>query len=301
MGIKTLVVGGAGYIGGEVTDLIPGTVVYDNLLFEEDYLKPVNFVQGDIRDHAKLKPLLDKAHTVIWLAALVGDGACAVDPKLTYEINTDSVKWLAENFNGRIVFPSTCSVYGAQDGLLNENSPTNPLSAYADSKLKAEAYLKGKDATIFRLGTVFGVGDDYSRTRLDLVVNTMTARAVTEGKLQVFGGEQWRPLIHVRDVALALMLATNPEAPTGTHNLVYKNYRMSELAQEVSQITGAEVEIVDMKFEDQRNYQVEQIFTLNSYASVPDGIEEIINRVARIKDIHNPRYSNQAYLEGLWK
>ena len=99
---------------------------------------------------------MDKCDAVIWLAALVGDGACAINPELTFEINSDSVKFLAENFNKRIVFLSTCSVYGAQEGLLDESSTINPLSAYATSKVKAEDYLKDSNAIIFRLGTLFG-------------------------------------------------------------------------------------------------------------------------------------------------
>jgi nucleoside-diphosphate-sugar epimerase len=100
---------------------------------------------------------------------------------------------------------STCSVYGAQDGMLTEESPTEPLSIYAATKLSAEEYLKDKNAIIFRLGTLFGVGDQFSRIRTDLVVNVMAARAYYEQRLKVFGGEQWRPLLHVKDAALAFV------------------------------------------------------------------------------------------------
>ena len=72
------------------------------------------------------------------VSALVGDGACAINPGLTFEINSESVKFLSENFNKRIVFLSTCSVYGAQEGLLDESSSINPLSEYESSKVQAE-------------------------------------------------------------------------------------------------------------------------------------------------------------------
>src|SRR6185369_372366 len=175
--MKVLVVGGAGYIGGAVTDLLAKSNheyrVYDALLYEESYRKPVDFFYGDIRDRARLLPHLKWADAVVWLAALVGDGACALNPEITTEINQDTVKWLTESFSGRIVFMSTCSVYGAQDGELNESSPLNPLSVYAATKLDAEKYLIERNAIIFRLGTLFGVGDLFSRIRLDLVVNTL--------------------------------------------------------------------------------------------------------------------------------
>jgi len=127
---NVLVVGGAGYIGGTLTDQLIAagynTRVYDNLLFEERYLKPVDFICGDVRDQAKLAPHMKWADTVVWLVGLVGDGACGLYPDLTEELNVESVKWLAANFDRRIIFMSTCSVYGAQDGLLTEASPFNP-------------------------------------------------------------------------------------------------------------------------------------------------------------------------------
>lgn len=292
--MNVLVVGGAGYIGGAVTDILPNARVYDNLLYEHEYRKNRDFVLGDIRDTEKLKPHLDWADAVIWLAGIVGDGACAHDPQLTYALNTDSVKWLSENFNGRIIFPSTCSVYGAQDGLLNEESPTNPLSAYASSKLDAEQYLKDKNAVIFRLGTVFGVSDEFSRIRLDLVVNTMTAKAFNEGKLKVFGGAQYRPLIHVIEIAETMVGALQSDI-TGVHNLASYNYKISDIAKEVAEVTGAKVESVDMKFEDSRNYKISNLSF--GRISIKDGIKEVLEVVPRIKDPADPRYSNAAYME----
>ena len=134
------------------------------------------------------------ADAVIWLAAIVGDGACQLNPEITVEVNQEAVGWMARHFDGRIVFMSTCSVYGAQDNIeLNEDSPTAPLSMYAASKLAAETYLRSTNAIMFRLGTLFGVGDEFSRVRLDLVVNTLTVRAWQNGKISVFGGDQFRP------------------------------------------------------------------------------------------------------------
>ena len=295
--MNVLICGGAGYIGGAITDLLSNARVYDNLLYEHEYRKDCDFILGDIRDREKLKKHLDWADAVIWLAGIVGDGACAHDPALTYELNTASVKWLSENFEGRIIFPSTCSVYGAQDGLLDESSPTNPLSVYASSKLQAERYLKGKNAVIFRLGTVFGVSDNFSRIRLDLVVNTMTAKAYTDSKLKVFGGEQYRPLIHVKDIAQTIVNALQSDI-IGIHNLAAYNYKISHLAKEVAQVTGAEIETVDMKFEDNRNYQVKH--TVIAQYDIQDGIQDVLEVMPRIKDPSNPRYSNVAYVKELY-
>ena len=111
---------------------------------------------------------------------------------------------VVSNNQKRIIFLSTCSVYGAQDGLLDEESSINPLSEYASSKIQAEEYLKDTNSVIFRLGTLFGISDEFSRIRLDLVVNILVTKALTDEKLTVFGGEQWRPLLHVNDVANAI-------------------------------------------------------------------------------------------------
>ena len=184
--MRAVVVGGAGYVGRITVDMLleerHDVLVYDALLYEESYRKPVSFVYGDVRDYDTLLPYLQWADAVVWLAALVGDGACALNPKITSEINLDAVKWMAAHYDGRIVFPSTCSVYGAQGKELNEESPTSPLSVYATTKLKAESCLRPKNSIIFRLGTLFGVGDLYSRIRLDLVVNFLTLRAALDGR-----------------------------------------------------------------------------------------------------------------------
>lgn len=305
--MKVLVCGGSGYIGGALTDILRDDNhefrVYDSLVYEEAYLKPVDFVRGDIREHKKLKKQLEWADCVVWLAALVGDGACAINPSLTKEINQDSVQWLADNFDSRIIFMSTCSVYGARDGLLDEDSPTNPLSVYAATKLAAEDYLKDKNAIIFRLGTLFGLGDNYSRIRLDLVVNTLTARAISEGKLTVFGGEQYRPLLHVKDAARAIVDNLESEY-TGIYNLHHENWKISDLAELVSTFTSAKIEHVMTSFEDSRNYKVNsdkaRAIGFNPRYMVDDGVTELkaLFEEGRIKDLNNVRYNNQGFLNG---
>ena len=201
-----LVVGGAGYIGGALTDRLTdyNLRVYDNLLYDNVFRKPVDFVFGDIRETTKLYKQLEWADAIIWLAAIVGDPACNLNQDLTVEINERSVKWLCDNYDGRIIFISTCSVYGFNNKLLDEESELNPLSLYALTKLNSEKHLEGKNAIIFRLGTVYGLGDIYSRLRMDLVVNILTAHALKLKKITVYGGEQHRPLIHVKDIGLAI-------------------------------------------------------------------------------------------------
>jgi nucleoside-diphosphate-sugar epimerase len=306
--MKILIVGGAGYVGGVVTDLLIknkyNVTVYDSLLYEDQYMKACPFILGDVRDESKLKGLFNKFDTVVWIAALVGDGACNIDPKLTNEINFKSVEFLSQNFNGRIVFFSTCSVYGAQNQLLNENSSVNPLSLYASTKLKAENALKNKNAIIFRLGTLFGLSDKFARLRMDLVVNTLTAKAFIENKINVFGGEQYRPLLHVRDAAKAIHESISSKE-VGIFNLSLDNFKIIDIANSIKDhFQGLEILIEDIPFQDTRNYRVDNSKSLNllnfkADILLLDGIKEIKKLLmeTRIKDINNPRYTNQKYLQ----
>ena len=305
--MKVLIVGGAGYVGGGIVDLLSKdneVTVYDSLIYENSYRKNVNFIFGDIRDYKKINNILKEYDAVIWLAALVGDGACAINPSLTHEINSETVKNLVKNFKGKIVFLSTCSVYGAQEGVLDENSVVNPLSEYASSKLVAEKYLEDADAIIFRLGTLFGVGDQFSRIRLDLVVNILTTKAYIDKKMSVFGGEQWRPLLHVKDVANAIGHTLDTQT-NGIFNLHYKNFKIIEIANEIkNKMSDVEIETTPLPFQDARNYQVssDKLKDVTGFEAVVDlsqGINEMHQLISsnRIKDINDPRYSNQNFLQ----
>lgn len=305
--MNILVVGGAGYVGGGIVDKLQEkhhVTVYDSLIYENEFRKNVNFIYGDIRDYSKLNNLLKNYDAVVWLAALVGDGACSINPTLTYEINSESVKNLVSNFKGKIIFFSTCSVYGAQEGVLNEESEVNPLSEYAKSKLVAEDILTNSDAIIFRLGTLFGIGDEFSRIRLDLVVNVLVTKALIDKKMSVFGGEQWRPLLHVKDVANAVD-HTIESSLKGVYNLHYKNFKISEIADLIKdKINNVEIVTTPLPFQDARNYQVssEKLKLASNFeaeVSLEKGIDEVFNLISsgRIKDINNPRYSNQNYLK----
>jgi len=305
--MKILVVGGAGYVGGGIVDTLSEKneiTVYDSLIYESAYRKDVNFIYGDIRDYKKINSILNNFDAVVWLAALVGDGACSINPTLTHEINSETVKNLVKNFNGKIIFLSTCSVYGAQEGVLDENSEVNPLSEYASSKLIAEKYLEESDAIIFRLGTLFGISDQFSRIRLDLVVNILTTKALVDKKMSVFGGDQWRPLLHVKDVANAIghNISSNTK---GIFNLHYKNFKIIEIAEKIKEkIPDVSIETTPLPFQDARNYQVSsdklKLETgFEASIELTQGIEEMYNLISsnRIKDINDPRYSNQNFLQ----
>ena len=307
--MKILVVGGAGYVGGVIVDLLLKkknykVTVFDNLLYEDSFRKNCNFIFGDIRDKNFYQKNLNNYDVIVWLAALVGDGACAINPDLTDEINYQTLRRLCKVYNKRIIFISTCSVYGAQEGILSETSSVNPLSHYASSKLKCENLLKNKNSIIFRLGTLFGVSDNFSRIRMDLVVNTLSAKAFFEKKMSVFGGEQYRPLLHVKDVARAIEIAIRSKK-RGVFNLSYKNMRIIDIAKEIQKyFKNTKIIKTQIKFQDARNYKVTNLkarkdLKFKAKYNLKYGIEELKKLLIekRIKNFNDPRYTNQKYLE----
>ena len=143
----------------------------------------------------------------------------------------------------------------------------------------------------------------FARIRMDLVVNTLTVRAYRQGKISVFGGDQFRPLLHVRDAARAAVdnLATKP---TGVFNLARQNVRIVDLAYQVrNHFPDLVLEQTPMKFQDARNYRVssekaQKTLGFKATYSIDDGIDQIKELLEshRLRDVDNPRYTNQTFL-----
>ena len=251
---------------------------------------------------------------MLHLAGLVGDPACALDPALTRAVNVDSTVTIAEAAKTagvrRVVFASTCSVYGAAgEDWLDETSPTGPVSLYAESNLESEALFAehlnghGPERVLLRFATVFGLSP---RMRFDLVVNLLTARALRERVLEVHGGDQWRPQVHVDDVASALLLALDhPAAPGRTYNVGSDalNLRIGELAKEIaSRFPDARLTVSETR--DPRSYRVsfariERELGFRPRHSLADGVAEI-ERWIRAREGFDPaeaRWSNVRTLE----
>jgi nucleoside-diphosphate-sugar epimerase len=307
---KVLVCGGAGYIGGLTCDFLTregfDVTIYDNLLYEERFLKDINFIYGDIRDTNKIIEVSKDFDTIILMSALVGDPACSVDPILTEEINYIAIKNICEKLpkEKHIIFMSTCSVYGAQDGLLNEESPTNPLSSYASTKLNSEKHVLSRGGTIFRLGTVFGLGDTYSRLRMDLVVNVLTMKAVKDGEITINGGEQWRPIISVIDIAEYVTEAAKYKYE-GIFVLSKENVVIKELGERIVKIIpNTKINYTEISFQDARNYRVDntksiQTFKYKAKVTVEDEVLRMLKifQENRVNDPEDKVYHNGAFLK----
>jgi nucleoside-diphosphate-sugar epimerase len=322
-----LVIGGAGFIGSVMVRYLLKrgyhVSVLDNLMYGYDALKELDnhpayrFHEGDARNIQDLLTAMENVDTVVHLAAIVGDPACELDHRATIDINYEASKILVEaclhKRVERLLFASTCSVYGAAKNgeLLTEDSPLNPVSLYAETKLRSEEAILSKAApplavTIFRLATVFGFS---YRPRFDLVVNTLTARALEDGEISIFGGSQWRPNVHVLDVVSAFAAAMETpkeEVDRKIFNLgsERENYRISELGDLVRQaLPETKVKVVDAAI-DPRDYRVgfDRIQTLlrwEAHHSVSDGIREIIDAYRQEKFGHytDKIYSNLKHLQ----
>jgi nucleoside-diphosphate-sugar epimerase len=276
---RILITGIAGYLGDAVaqTLLNQGHYVYgvDNLTYAPHYMREhelLDFYNADVTDSTAMESVLSKTKPdcIIHLASVVGDGACSVNPKNTTNVNENSTKFLSEHSkkNGiRMIFTSTCSVFGANNDFLVEGSPTKTLSLYAGAKLNAEKYVENVASHfVFRLGTLYGLSTSFARIRCDLVANILTTKAIMGEDLQVFGGEQYRPILHVIDAAEIIAKAATKKYKKdefGTYILSERNYKIIDLANAVSNVVSPmidrSVNIVstDAKFEDVRNYKVD--------------------------------------------
>jgi len=311
--MRVLITGGAGYLGGALTDVLRTSDhdvrVYDALLYEESYRKDVPFAYGDVRDHVRLQPHLNWADTVVWLAAIVGDPACALNEQLTMDVNVHALRYAAEHFDGKLIAMSSCSVYGAteRENELHEGSPLNPLSLYAKTKIWGEELLARRPNVLqFRLGTLYGVGDAHARIRFDLVVNTLTMRAALHRKMSVFGGQQFRPFVHVKDIAqlIAQELAT---PSSGTYNAHAENCTIHELAERIHvHFPEATIERSLVMAQDRRNYRATSAKAQRELGFHPERrIENGVNELkvlldeGRIKNSFVTRFSNYLHLKPL--
>ena len=323
-GSKTvLVIGGAGYIGSA---LLPKLLangyrvrILDLFLYGTepiaDYLEHprVELIRSDFRHIDALVRAMRGVDQVVHLGGIVGDPACAIDEELTIDVNLTATRLIAEVAKGhgikRFIFASTCSVYGASSELLDEHSKVYPLSLYARSKVASEkVLLEMADSSftpiIVRFATIFGLS---GRTRFDLVVNLLAAKAVFDRKITIFGGGQWRPFLHVDDAALALSQLLR--MPVGRGAEVFnvgsntENYTIKQIGTLVKKyVPEAEVVLHD-KDHDQRDYRVNfsKIAMLTGFKprwTVEQGVQQVIDaiRAGSVANYTEMMYSNEKFL-----
>jgi len=277
MNIKNvLVTGSEGYIGSIIVPILirKGFIVtgLDTCFYSEGNLDgsiiDYPLIKKDIRDITQAD--LEGFDAIIHLAALSNDPLGMLDQELTYEINYKAsvrIAILAKSAKiKRFIFASSCSLYGQGDGtFLDENSITNPQTAYGKSKILAERDIKqladeGFSPIFMRNATAYGISP---RMRFDLVVNNLSGFAKTTGEIKILGdGMPWRPLVHISDISETMICALN--APTNIiHNQVFnvgdrkENYQIKAIAEKIKVLyISCSISIAQKNAGDTRNYKV---------------------------------------------
>jgi len=321
---RVLIVGGAGYIGSLLVQRLLSAGykvrVLDTLLYGDEALKEAledpNFdlIAGDCRNIQDVVKAVRGVEAIVHLAAIVGDPACELDHQSALEINYAATRMLIEVAKGhgvrRFLFASSCSVYGATDLEMDEQSAVQPISVYGQTKVDSEeALLEARSSdfhpTILRYATVFGLS---YRPRFDLVVNLLTARARQEGVITIYNGEQWRPFIHVRDLVEATVrVLEGPVRLVGGEIFNIgdsrMNHTLSEVGETIQQVFP-KTRVEHVENSDRRNYRVnfnklETRLGFRAKYSLRDGIEELKKAFDEglIGDYRDVRYHNQRFLK----
>ncbi len=318
-----LVVGGGGYIGTHVVEQllkngfpvrILDRFIYSKKPIQEFLSDPrFEYIEGDITDIMKLSTAMSGVSAVVHLGGLVGDPACSVDPAFTRHANVISTRMLKEVAISlgipRFVFASSCSVYGSNEKEVDETSDLNPVSLYAQTKIDSEKELlscvdESFCLTILRFATVFG----YSRRpRFDLVANLFTAQAMNEGRITVIGSNQWRPFVHVRDLALAIVKVLKAPSDKVSGQIFNVgdsrlNLTIGQLAERVQKVVSKEraVELATKEnIEDRRNYfvsfnKIKKVLGFEAVMTIESGVEELVDAFKRgeFTNYREAHYSN---------
>jgi len=269
-----LVTGGAGYIGSVLVRMLLergyDVTVLDRFFFGKDSLKDIadqiKIVKGDIRwvDES----ILDGVDVVMDLAALSNDPSGELNPDWTMEINYQGRVRIAtlskKKGVERYILASSCSIYGFQEGILDENSGVNPLTTYAKANHLAEQNVlpladKNFTVTALRQATVYGFS---YRMRFDLAINGMTLGFFKNGKIPIMrDGTQWRPFVHVKDTSKAFIMTMEADKELVNGQIFNvgsndQNYQIFQLAKLIAESIG-----IPFKYEwygspDHRSYRV---------------------------------------------
>lgn len=318
---KILVLGGAGYIGSILVTLLLKKnnyiIVYDLMKFGSDSLrhiknnKNLKIIKGDTNNKTLLNKISKQCSIVVDLSGIVGDPACNINRKTTKKDNftnlKDFLKIFKKNKVQRFIYMSSCSVYGKSKGkkLINEKFSVKPISLYAETKIRSEKEMlkkeyKSLNPVILRLSTVFGLS---YRLRLDLVINIFTLMASLNKDITVFGGSQFRPNIHVKDVALSIIKVINSPLKlvsgqifnVGSNKL---NYKIIDLGKIVKKLNNKILLKVEKNSVDERNYhisfnKIKNKLNFTPKYSVIKGASELYNYLLKNKiKGHNLKFSN---------
>ena len=307
--MKILITGGAGYVGTSLTRLLLSgghqVRVMDNLMFGGDPLLPFfrnehfEFVKGDVRNETDVAHAMNNQDAVVHLAAIVGYPACRKEPSLAEEVNITGTHNIARaaSKNQIVLFASTGSNYGAVEDICSEETPLNPLSLYAQTKVRGEKIISDNaNGIVFRFATGFGISP---RFRLDLLINDFVYKAVSQGYLVIYEKNFKRSFIHVHDMARAFLFGIeHADTMAGeVYNVGSEsmNYTKEEICNSIKSKIDCYIHYADVGEDaDKRNYQVSykkiNALGFETTISVDNGIDELA-KASRIVFVKTP-YGN---------
>lgn len=321
---RVLVIGGAGFVGSvlipKLLDRGYGVTVMDSLLYGDEGVRDLYdragfiFRPGDLRSVEDIVRAARDADAIVHLGGIAGDPACDLDEQLTIDVNLAATRTVAEVARGlgiqRLVFASSCSVYGASDGLLDEDSPPAPVSTYAQTKMQSEQLLKELTDRDFapvslRFGTFYGLSP---RPRFDLIINLLAAMAVADGEITIFGGGQWRPFVHVADGAEVILRCLESDLDVVQGQVFNvgsdeQNYTLADVAGMIEGLIPGVRVTFEPKAEREANYRVSftKLRTLLSFEpgfGLLDGVRQVKEALesGSITHYREDRYSNHRSL-----
>ena len=274
------ITGGAGYVGSVLVPYLLKknyeVAVYDIMYFGDHFLPKDNpnlkIIKGDIRDHSKIKKACEGYDVFINLACISNDSSFELDENLSKSVNFDAFEpmIISAKQSGikRFIYASTSSVYGvSKEKNVTEEHPLVPLTLYNKFKGMCEPLLfkhtnKDFSGVVFRPATVCGYAP---RQRLDLTVNILTNFAVNKNEIKVFGGEQLRPNLHIKDYCDAvelLIISEKSKIENQIFNIGYQNMSINEIAQLVKEVVEEEypekgkIKITKTSSADNRSYHI---------------------------------------------
>ena len=310
--MKVLITGGAGYIGTVLTELLlergHDVTIYDRLMYDGTPLvkffsyNNFSFINGDILDVDNLKENCKDKDVVIHLAAIVGYLACDNNKEMTKDVNVIGTQNVVDSMSPSqlLLFGSTGSNYGKVDGICTEETPLNPGTLYGVTKTEAEDIVMDRENSVaYRFATAFGISH---RLRMDLLINDLTYKAITEGALVIYQSSAMRTFIHARDMANSFLFAMETRGMSGQ---VYNcgsndmNYSKKDICEMIKDKTGCYVHYNDFDYDkDNRDYEVSydklEALGFEVTIGVERGIDELID-VYKVLNFVDKRYHNTGF------
>ena len=294
---KILITGGGGYVGSALTDYLISknyfVTVYDLFIYGKEVFenkRNLNLISGDIRNQELFNKVVKNHDAVIHLACISNDPSFELNPELGKSINFDAFEPLVDISKKskvkRFIYASSSSVYGIkEDKDVDENMPLAPLTDYSKFKAACEKILlnytsENFETIIIRPATVCG----YSkRQRLDVIVNILTNLAFHKREITIFGGDQLRPNIHIKDMLRAyeiLLEAETKDVNGQIFNAGWENKSVNQIAQIVKNKIGEDVKILKTTTDDNRSYhisseKIKKVLGFKTKFTIEDAVKDL--------------------------